>query len=169
MVKWMPKSINKSCKKICSLLLRVLSYYLITISDRIMIPSIQLNLRRSGCLKIMLIFCNGQVSPRIWIQKATRGDFWKFKSEKVHKQKSIIWRQKWQEDCYRIPTNYCKKLIENYRKRYVAVEWIKNILQSIKWRWYVIFVQYDYFFHSWKWINGIDFCKINSNLSLYTR
>ena len=23
------------------------------------------------------------------------------------------------------------------------------------------------FFHSWKWINGINFCKINYNLSLY--
>ena len=28
-----------------------------------MIASIQLNLRRSGCQKIMLMFCNGKVSP----------------------------------------------------------------------------------------------------------
>ena len=33
--------------------------------SRIIIPRLQLNLRRSGCLKIMLMFWNGQVSPRI--------------------------------------------------------------------------------------------------------
>ena len=82
--KWIPKSINRSCKKSWHLLLRVLSYLRIKFSSRIMIPSIQLNLWRSGCLKIILMFCNGQVSPRIWIQLGTWGDFWKFKSEKEH-------------------------------------------------------------------------------------
>ena len=86
-------NINRYCKKIWCLLLRVLSYLLITFSSRIMVPSIQLNLPRSSCLKIMLMFCNGQVSPRIWIQLGTCGDFWKFKSEKEHQQTSIIWRQ----------------------------------------------------------------------------
>ena len=92
-IKWMPKSINRSCKKIWCLRLRFLSYLLITFSSRIMIPSIQLNLRRIGCLKIILMLCNGQFSPRIWIQLRTCGDFWKFKSKKEHQQTLIIWRQ----------------------------------------------------------------------------
>ena len=87
------KKINSSCKKIWYLLLRVLSYLLITFSSRIMISSIQLNLRRSGCRKIMFMFCNGQVSTRIWIQLGTCVNFWKFKFEKEHLQTSIIWRQ----------------------------------------------------------------------------
>ena len=58
-VKWMPKSINRSYKKILCLPLRILNYLLITFSSSMMTPSIQLNLRRSGCLKIMLMFCNG--------------------------------------------------------------------------------------------------------------
>ena len=78
----MPKSINRSCNKIWYLLLRVLSYLLIKFSSRIMIPSIQLNLQRSGYLKRILIFCKGQVSSQIWIQLATCGDFWKFKIRK---------------------------------------------------------------------------------------
>ena len=52
-----------------------------------------LNQWRSGCLKITLMFCNGQVSLWIWIQLGTCGDFWKFKSEKEQQQISIIWRQ----------------------------------------------------------------------------
>ena len=89
------KSIDRSYKKIWCLLLRVLSYLLISFSSRIMIPSTQLNLQRSGCLKIMLIFCNSQVSPQIWIQLGTC-NFWKFKSKKEHQQTSMIWRQKYQ-------------------------------------------------------------------------
>ena len=89
----MPKIINRSCEKISCLMLRVLSYLLITFSGRIMISRIHLNLWRSSCLKIMLMFCNGQVSPRISIQLGTCGDFWKFKSEKEYQQTSIIWRQ----------------------------------------------------------------------------
>ena len=41
-----------------------------------------------GSLKIMLMFCNGQ----IWIQLGTPDDFWKFKSEKERQQTSMIWR-----------------------------------------------------------------------------
>ena len=48
---------------------------------------------RSGYLKIMLMFCNGQVSPWIWMQLGTCSDFGKFKSGKEHQQTSIIWRQ----------------------------------------------------------------------------
>ena len=58
-----------------------------------MIPSIELNLQRSDCLKIMLMFCNSQVSSQISIQLGTCDDFRKFKSEKEHQQTSIIWRQ----------------------------------------------------------------------------
>ena len=42
-----------NAQKYKQILLRILSYLLITFSNRIMIPSIQLNLRRNGCLKIM--------------------------------------------------------------------------------------------------------------------
>ena len=88
-VKWMPKSMNIFCKKIWYLLLRVLSYLLITFSSKIRIPSIQLILWKSGCLKIMLMSCNGQVSPRTFIRLGTCGNFWKFESEKEHQQISI--------------------------------------------------------------------------------
>ena len=62
-------------------------------SSWIIIPCVQLNQQRSGCLKIMLMFWNGQVSPQIWIQLGTCGNFWKFKSKKEQQHTSIIWIQ----------------------------------------------------------------------------
>ena len=49
----------------------------------------------------------------IWIQLETCGNFWKLKSDKwapanINNLKTI-----YQEEWYKIPTNYCKKLIEN--------------------------------------------------------
>ena len=113
----MPKSTNRSCKKIWSLLLRVLSYLLITFSSRIMIPSIQLNLWRSGCLKIMLMFCNGQFSPMIFIQFFENSKP-KNNISKHQYSKNNIYQGEW----HKIPINYCKKLTENYRKRLVSAE-----------------------------------------------
>ena len=82
-----------------------------------MIPSIQLNLRRSGWLKIMLMFCNGQVSPWIRIHLGTCGDFWKFKSEKEHQRTSIIWRQ------------YARK---NDTKYLLIIIWKSNLTDKMK-------------------------------------
>ena len=62
---------------------------------------------------------------------------WKFKSEKEHQQTSIIWRQYARKNGTKIPTNSWKKLIENYRKRSMAVEGNKGfstLILSIKWR-----------------------------------
>ena len=151
MVQWMPKSTNRASKKIWCLLLRVLSYLLITFSSRIMIPSIQLNLQKRGCLKIM--FCNNQVSPWIWIQLGTCNDFWKFKSKKstpanINNLKTIC-----SEEWYKMPTNYGKKLIENYRKRFIAAA--------------LFFVPYDYFF-SLKKMNGMALISVKLIVSLYT-
>ena len=163
----MLESINRPCKKFWYLLLRVLSYLLIRFSSRIMIPSTRLNLWRSGCLKIMLMFCNGQFSPRIWIQLRTCGDFLKIQIHKrapanINNLKTIC-----QEEWYKIPTNYWKKL-RTGRDQWL-LKWIKDILQSIKWRWCIIFLYCTItFFHLWKWINGINFCQINCNSSLHT-
>ena len=38
-------------------------------------------------------FCNAQISPRIWTQLGTFGDFPKFTPEKELQQASITWRQ----------------------------------------------------------------------------
>ena len=70
----------------------------------------------------MLMFCNGQVSPRIWIQLGTCRDFWKFKSEKIAPANINNLKAICQEEWYKIPTYYCKNLIVNYRKRLAAVE-----------------------------------------------
>ena len=104
----MPIKINRSCKNIWCLLLRDLNYLLITFSRRIMIPSIHLNLR-SGCLKMVNpigIFENSNPKKK---KKKTPAN--------INNLKTIF-----QEEWYKIPTNYCKKLIENYRKRLEAFE-----------------------------------------------
>ena len=54
-----------TCKQILQENLMSFVESLITFSTRIMIPSIELNLRTSGYLKIMLMFCNGQFNPQI--------------------------------------------------------------------------------------------------------
>ena len=145
----MLKSINRSCKKIWCLLLRVLSYLLIKFSSWIMIPRIQLNLQSSGCLKIILMFCNGQVSPWIWIQLRTCGNFWKFKSKKEHQQTSIIWRQYARKNGIKYLLIICKKLIENYWKRLVAVEVNKDYstMYSMKIMHYFLYCTITFFTH----------------------
>ena len=84
-------------------------------SSRTMIPSIQLNLQRSGCLK-MLLFCNGQVSHWIWELWVIFENSNPKKSTNINNPMTIC-----QEEWYKIPTNHCKKLIENHRKRSVEV------------------------------------------------
>ena len=152
----MPKSINRSSKKIGCFLLRVLSYFLITFSSRIMIPSIQLNLQRSGCLKIMLMFCNGQVNPIENLWRFLKIQIWKRAPADIHNLKTI-----YQEEWYKISTKYCKKLIENYWKRLVAIEVNKgySTKYQMKIMRYFLYCMITFFTHeneyvgnrSWVW------------------
>ena len=53
------------------------------------------------------------------------GNLWRFLKIQIRKRapaKINNLKTMCQEECYKIPTNYCKKLNENYWKRFVAVE-----------------------------------------------
>ena len=99
------------------------------------------------------------------------GNLWRFMKIQIRKRApanindlKTICREEW----YKIPTNYCKKLIENCRKRLVAVEVNKGYSTKywIKRKRFFLYCMIN-FFHSRRWINGIHFCKINYNPSLY--
>ena len=94
----MPKSVNRSWKRIWCLLFRVVSYLLITFSSRIMIPSIQLNLRRSGCLKIMLMFCQyPDLNPIVNWWQFLKIQFWKRVPTNINnlKCRNFFLRNRW--------------------------------------------------------------------------
>ena len=53
------------------------------------------------------------------------GNLWRFSKIQIRKRATVNFnnlKTKCQEEWYKIPSNYCKKLIENDRKRLVAVE-----------------------------------------------
>ena len=118
----MPKSYKQILPENSMSSVESFEYLLITFSSRIMIPSIQLDLRRIGCLKIMLMFCNNQVSS---LNLNPIGNLWRFLKIRIRKRvPATINNLKtiYQEEWYKIPTYYCNKLIENYRKKLVAIE-----------------------------------------------